>query len=101
MADISMKCPDSRDNSKMLLEIGFFNEIMGLPEAEEEKWDEEDCLILIPHGTTLKDYVQCDDGLATEDTLSDDWESLMTEGARSSSETCQDEESDCDSDVKI
>ncbi|KAK3588660.1 hypothetical protein CHS0354_033505 [Potamilus streckersoni] len=53
---------------------------------------------LIPSGT-LKDYVQCDDVLAIEDTLSDDWESLMTDGGRNSSETCQDGENDCDSDT--
>ncbi|KAK3577519.1 hypothetical protein CHS0354_026475 [Potamilus streckersoni] len=73
---------------KCFRKCGFFQEVLGLAEAEEENWDEEDYLPLIPHETSLKDYVQCDDGLATEDTISDDWESLMTEGARNSSEIC-------------
>ncbi|KAK3576050.1 hypothetical protein CHS0354_036329 [Potamilus streckersoni] len=93
MADISMKSPDSRDDSKVLLEMWVFPRDFGCTRSRGKKTG-----IILP-GTTLLDYGQCYDALDTDNTISDDWESLMTEVGRNSSETCKDEEIDCNSDT--
>jgi hypothetical protein len=45
-----------------------------LPDDEEEDWDEEDLMPLLPAGSSMRDYATWDDALATEEPLSDTWE---------------------------
>ena len=45
--------------------------------TDEDEWDDEDLLSLLPPGVTFKDYAVCDSNVATAKTISDDWESYL------------------------
>ena len=68
--------------------VTFFTAFADTPASdhEDEMWDEEDLLPLLPPGTGLKDYAEWDDNLATGNTLGDDWEEELMNSAKKTEE---------------
>ena len=45
--------------------------------SSDDEWDEEDLRPLLPPGTSLGDYVNSDDHVATQRTFDDNWERAL------------------------
>ena len=50
--------------------------------SSDDEWDEEDLRPLLPPGTSLRDYVDSDDHVATQRTINDNWELALLDEAK-------------------
>ena len=50
--------------------------------SSDDEWDEEDLRPLLPPGTSLRDYVNSDDHVATQRTNDDNWERALIDDAK-------------------
>ena len=66
---------------KCFKNCGFATDALEVQD-EDESWDEEDLLPLLPGGTTLHDYANMDSDLVTQNNLGDDWEQAVIQSAK-------------------
>ena len=65
---------------KCFRKCGFSDAIVDA--SSDDEWDEEDLRPLLPPGTSLRDYVDSDDHVATQRTIDDNWERVLIDDAK-------------------
>ena len=65
---------------KCFRKCGFSDTIVDA--SSDDEWDEDDLRPLLPPGTSLRDYVNSDDHVATQTTIDDNWERALIDEAR-------------------
>ena len=64
---------------KCFRKCGFLDAIVDA--SSDDEWDEEDLRPLLPPGTSLRDYINSDDHVATQRTIDDNWERALLDDA--------------------
>ncbi len=80
--------------TKCFAKCGFTTDQPSTDTADDDLWDADDLLPLLPAGVTLQDYVAADDSLDTQNHYTDNWEQELMQYNRGSSDTPDSAEED-------